>query len=131
MPKAVAERDPAYIDKLRSTAGAVASQAGLAPDHWQFAYQSAGHTPVEWLTPDVKDLFPSLRRKGKRAVLIAPVQFLSDHLEVLYDIDIAAREEALAAGMDLRRCESLNDSALLARALAGEVLSRRPAEVGR
>src|SRR5207302_5715475 len=63
------------------------------PDRWQFAYQSAGHTPEEWLTPDMKDLLPGLRATGHRYVVMVPVQFLADHLEILYDIDVAARDD--------------------------------------
>jgi ferrochelatase len=124
MPKSVADQDPGYVDQLKATALAVAEHAGLDGERWQFAYQSAGHTPVEWLTPDVKDLFPELRAQGRRSVLVVSVQFLSDHLEVLYDIDIAARDEADRAGVRLERTESLNDSPALARALAEAVMAQ-------
>jgi len=58
LPRPVVERDPSYITQLRDTATAIATRLGLDDDRWSFAYQSAGHTPEEWLTPDVKDLFP-------------------------------------------------------------------------
>ena len=103
LPKAVADQEPDYLQQLRQTAEAVSRRAGLAQDRWQFAYQSAGHTPQEWLRPDIKELFPSLRQAGRRKALVVPVQFLSDHLEVLYDIDVAAREQAEEAGIELRR----------------------------
>src|SRR5437870_2526981 len=85
LPRAVVDRDPGYIDQLRGTAAAVAERAALAPARWQFAYQSAGHTPEPWLTPDVKELLPGLRDRGELDVLVVPVQFLADHLEILYD----------------------------------------------
>jgi protoheme ferro-lyase len=88
------------------------------PGRWQFAYQSAGHTPEEWLKPDLKDLLPDLRAAGHRHVLVVPVQFLADHLEVLYDIDVAARAEAEAAGLAFHRIESLNCSPAFIDALA-------------
>ena len=121
LPRAVVDRDPAYIDQLRETAAAVAARVGLTPDRWLFAYQSAGHTPEPWLTPDVKDLLPSLHDDGVRTVLVAPVQFLTDHLEILYDIDVAACDEARALGIEMRRINMPNASPDLIRALAAVV----------
>ena len=121
LPRAVVDRDPAYIEQLRETAAAVAARVGLDPDGWLFAYQSAGHTPEPWLTPDVKDLLPALHDDGVRTVLVAPVQFLADHLEILYDIDVAAGDEARTLGIDMRRIEMPNASPDLIRALAAVV----------
>lgn len=118
MPKRVIEKEPGYIDSLKKTASAVAKEVGLAKNHWQFCYQSAGHTPEEWLKPDFADLMPLLKGKGNTHVLIAPVQFLADHLEVLYDIDIGAREQAEKHGIKFSRIQSLNDSPLFIKALA-------------
>jgi ferrochelatase len=126
LPRAVVDRDPSYIDQLRETAAAVAARAGIAADHWQFAYQSAGHTPEPWLTPDVKDVLPALRDRGAGTVVVAPVQFLADHLEILYDIDVAAAEEARALGIEMRRIQMPNASPELIRAL-GAVVSREVA----
>ena len=106
LPKPVADSEPEYLQQLRDTADAVAQRASLSPDQWQFAYQSAGHTPQEWLRPDIKELFPALRQAGHRRALVVPVQFLSDHLEVLYDIDVAACQEAEASGIDLIRIQT-------------------------
>ena len=108
MPKAVVDREPGYISMLEETARLAAERCGLAGDRWRLAYQSAGHQPVEWLKPDIKDLFPGLRHAGHDRVLIVPVQFLSDHLEVLYDIDVAAAEQATEAGLSLSRIETFN-----------------------
>jgi len=118
LPRSVADGEPGYIVQLKATAAAVAARAGLPEDRWTFAYQSAGHTREEWLTPDIKDLLPGLRQEGHKTVVIAPVQFLADHLEVLYDIDVAAREEAEALDMKLVRTEMLNCHPGLIRALA-------------
>jgi len=118
LPRAVVDRDPGYIDQLKETAHAVATRAALPPDRWFFAYQSAGHTPEEWLTPDVKDLLPALHRDGHDAVVIAPVQFLADHLEILYDVDVAARAEAESLSMTMYRIDMPNTSPTLIRALA-------------
>jgi ferrochelatase len=86
-----------------------------------FCYQSAGHEPGEWLKPDFKDIMPELARDGHREVLMAPVQFLADHLEILYDIDHGAREEAEREGIAFVRIESLNSTPLFIQALAGIV----------
>lgn len=121
LPRAVVDRDAGYIDQLRDSAAAVARAAGLDEARWQFAYQSAGHTPEPWLTPDVKDLLPELRQRGVTTVVVAPVQFLADHLEILYDIDVAAVDEARALGIDMRRIRMPNASPALIRALAAVV----------
>jgi protoporphyrin/coproporphyrin ferrochelatase len=121
MPRRVVEKEPGYIDSLKETAAAVAELAGLPPERWMFCYQSAGHTPEEWLKPDFADVMPELRAAGHRQVLIAPVQFLADHLEILYDIEIGAREQAEAAGIQFARTESLNTSPLFIKALAAVV----------
>ena len=70
------------------------------------------------MKPDFADLLPRLRDAGHAAVLVAPIQFLADHLEILYDVDIGAREQAEAAGMAFARIESLNVSETFIGALA-------------
>ncbi|MFN2463804.1 MAG: ferrochelatase, partial [Candidatus Dormibacteria bacterium] len=121
LPRPVVDRDPGYIDQLKQTADLVAAAAGLAPGRWQFAYQSAGHTPEEWLRPDVKELLPAMHRDGVRDVIVVPVQFISDHLETLYDIDVAAVEEAAADGITMRRIPALNTAPDFIGALAAVV----------
>ena len=121
MPKRVIEKEPNYINHLKETAARVAELVGLPIDRWQFCYQSAGHTPEEWLKPDFADIMPELRRAGETHVLIAPVQFLADHLEILYDIEIGARQQAEEYGIQFARIESLNTSPLFIRALASVV----------
>jgi protoporphyrin/coproporphyrin ferrochelatase len=118
LPRRVAEQEPAYLEQLRVTAELVADHAGLAPDQWRFCWQSAGHEPGEWMTPDFADLMPELARDGHTDVLVAPVQFLADHLEILYDVEIGAREQAEAAGLRFARIASLNDDPALIAALA-------------
>ena len=118
LPKRVVDKEPEYLDQIHATIAALVDRLGLAPERWQFAYQSAGHTPEEWLTPDMKDLLPGLRERGHRHVLMVPVQFLADHLEILYDIDVAAREDAEQLGISFHRIESLNLSPTFIGALA-------------
>lgn len=121
MPLRVVATEPGYIDNLKQTAAAIAERAGVPDSQWQFCYQSAGHTPEEWLKPDFADLMPELAAQGKRDVLIAPVQFLADHLEILYDIEVGAREQAEEHGITFHRTASLNTAPLFIRALADVV----------
>ena len=118
LPRRVADAEPAYLEQLRESAELVAAAAGLGPDQWHFCWQSAGHEPGAWMTPDFADLVPRLRASGHEAILVAPIQFLADHLEILYDVDIGARQQAEAAGMAFARIESLNVSPTFIAALA-------------
>jgi len=125
LPRRVFEAEPAYVAQLRETGQLVAAAAGLASDTWTWAYQSAGHTHEEWLRPDLKELFPDLADRGHRDVLVAPVQFLADHLEVLYDLDVAAAAEATAAGLRYHRVPMPNCDPAFIAALA--TIARREA----
>ena len=127
LPKPVVDREPGYVVQLTDTAEAIAKRVGLDPERWRFAYQSAGHTPEEWLRPDLKELLPGLRGAGHDAVLVVPVQFLADHLEILYDLDVAAREEAEEAGIAFHRIQLPNTQPQFIRALA-DVVHRERAE---
>jgi len=118
MPERVVANEPNYINNLKETAAAIAKLAGIPDERWMFCYQSAGHTPEAWLKPDFADVMPELKAAGHTHVLIAPVQFLSDHLEILYDIEIGAREQAEEHGIVFARTESLNTSPLFIKALA-------------
>lgn len=123
LPRRVADQEPDYLEQLAETARLVAAAADLSPDRWTFCWQSAGHEPGEWMQPDFADLMPRLARAGHDRVLVAPVQFLADHLEILYDIDIGAREQAESAGIRFARIASLNVDPGLVDALA-EVVHR-------
>ena len=118
LPRRVAEQEPEYLDQLQESARLVADAAGLGRHRWTFCWQSAGHEPGEWMKPDFADLMPDLAAAGHDRVLVAPIQFLADHLEILYDVDIGAREQAEAAGMRFQRIASLNDDPGLIEALA-------------
>jgi protoporphyrin/coproporphyrin ferrochelatase len=122
LPRRVVDREPGYVQQLQETARAVAAAADLAPDRWFFVYQSAGHTPEEWLKPDLLDVLPDLAAAGHRDVVVAPVQFLADHLETLYDIDVAGREQAAQAGIErFVRVEAPNAAPDFIAALASVV----------
>jgi ferrochelatase len=118
LPKRVADQEPEYLEQLRTTAAAVAATAGLSPDDWTFCWQSAGHEPGEWMKPDFADVIPEIAASGSRAVLVVPIQFLADHLETLYDIDVGAREQAERHGVAFDRIPSLNTDQGLVTALA-------------
>lgn len=125
LPRRVAESEPDYLGQLEESARLIAKAAGLTANDWTFCWQSAGHEPGEWMSPDFADLMPRLREAGHRSVLVAPIQFLSDHLEVLYDVDVGAREQAEAAGLTFARIQSLNVAPGLIEALAS--VARRTA----
>ena len=121
LPRAVLDRDPGYMEQIDETIAAVAQRAALPPDRWTFAFQSAGHTPEEWLTPDLIDVLPRLHEAGARDILVVPVQFVADHLEVLYDIDVAAAEQAREAGIAFHRIAMPNAAPSFIDALADVV----------
>jgi ferrochelatase len=127
LPRRVADQEPGYLDQLRDTAEAVASAAGLTPDRWRFCWQSAGHEPGEWMKPDFADLMPEIAAAGGHAVVVVPVQFLADHLEILYDVDVGAREQAERSGLAFHRIESLNDDLGLIEAMT--MVARRTLRV--
>jgi len=108
--------DP-YELQARETSALVASAAGLEPSEWTFAFQSQGMSGGPWLGPSVEDAILEMKRAGERSVLIQPIGFLCDHVEVLYDIDLHFKRFAESHGMGLLRTESLNDSPLLISAL--------------
>jgi protoporphyrin/coproporphyrin ferrochelatase len=127
----LADGDP-YREQLLETSRLVAQRAGL--ERWSFAFQSASPTGEPWLGPDILDELERLHAEGVRKVLVAPVGFVSDHLEILWDLDIEAREKAGELGLELARIQSLNDDHAFIRALAGVVRraqQERPAVAGR
>jgi len=109
--------DP-YQEQAHETAKLVAQQAGINEGSWTFAFQSQGMSGGPWIGPTVEDAITRLKQQGATGVFIDPIGFLCDHVEVLYDIDIAFRQFAEKLGMRLWRAESLNESTLLTSALA-------------
>ena len=103
LPARVVEMNDPYPEQVRQTGAAVAAAAGV--ERWQVAWQSAGRTPEPWLGPDILEVIRGLEGD----VLVCPVGFVSDHLEVLYDVDIEARRVASERGALLERTASLND----------------------
>ncbi|TSC69066.1 MAG: ferrochelatase [Parcubacteria group bacterium Gr01-1014_56] len=120
LPKRVVEKDPSYLNQLEATIDAVRKRLdpGLL---WYAGYQSAGHTPEEWLKPDLVDILADLHKQKTSAVLIVPIQFLADHLEVLYDLDIAAKKQCEEHGIAYHRIELPNTDPQFIEALASIV----------
>jgi ferrochelatase len=121
--RTITDGDP-YEAQAKETAALVAREVSLRDDDWTFAFQSQGMSGGAWLGPTVEETIVGLRAKGHRSVFIQPVGFLCDHVEVLYDIDIAFQQFAKSENMVLYRAESLNGSPLLTAALADLASSR-------
>jgi ferrochelatase len=116
LPGKILESADAYDTEAKATAHAVAARAGL--DAWDFAYQSQGLTDEQWLGPTVESMLDRYQREGVRELLLAPIGFVCDHLEILYDVDVHFQQYAAERGILLRRPESLNDSPTFIAALA-------------
>jgi ferrochelatase len=118
---AVQARPDTYAIDAKRTATLVAAQLaqdGLTDTDWFFAFQSQGISGGPWIGPTVEDTLAALRNAGHIAVIIHPIGFLCDHVEILYDIDIGFREFGKRIGLRVERPESLNKSPILIRALA-------------
>jgi ferrochelatase len=115
--RVLASGDP-YAAQCLETARLVASRAGLPEERWSWAYQSAGRTPEPWAGPDVGEHLVALAGDGVRDVISIPVGFVSDHVELLFDIDQRAAQIAASLGMRLERPPALNDDPVFIGALA-------------
>ncbi|GGG15680.1 ferrochelatase [Paenibacillus abyssi] len=121
LPERIIEMNDPYPQQLLATSAAVAEGAGVTD--WQFTWQSAGRTREPWLGPDILDTLQEVREKGANYVLIAPIGFVSDHLEILYDVDIEAKSVAQQLGLKLERIEMLNTDPLYMETLAESVIA--------
>jgi len=122
LPERILAAGDPYRDQLLETSGLVATRAGLTS--WSFAFQSASATGEPWLGPDILEELDRLDAEGVRKVLVCPVGFVSDHLEILWDVDVEARDRAAELGLDLERIESLNADPAFVQALASLVRER-------
>jgi protoporphyrin/coproporphyrin ferrochelatase len=116
LPVRIREWNDPYESQLTASCAAVAECAGLS--RWEFAWQSAGGSTEPWLGPDLLEVLETVRANGVEHVLSVPIGFLSDHLEVLYDIDLEAQEKARELGIELRRTPMPNADPALIETLA-------------
>lgn len=116
----LAEKDP-YPAKLHETVELVMKKIG--PNPYRFAYQSRGRTPEPWLGPDASAVIDALYDQGHRHLVMAPIGFISDHMETLYDVDVMYRKQAESKGMRLERAESLNAAPTFIEAMASVVFA--------
>jgi ferrochelatase len=119
----LADGDP-YKEQLLETSRLVAERAGI--ERWSFAFQSESPTGEPWLGPDILDELDRLQGEGVQKVLVAPIGFVADHLEIYWDLDVEAREKAAELGLELERTESLNDDPAFIRVLAS-LVTQQPA----
>jgi ferrochelatase len=119
LPRRILDTGDPYPEEVASTAALVAAEAGLAAGRWSVAWQSPGRTAEPWL--DVIDALAAGGDGG--AVLACPCGFVADHLEVLYDLDIEARQRAEAGGLEFRRTAVVNDDSRVMAALARRVVA--------
>ena len=127
LPERVLAAGDPYGEQCLETARLVAERAGLADERWSWAYQSAGRTPEPWAGPDLGEHLQELAARGVRDVISVPVGFVSDHVEILFDVDKRAATIARGLGMRLERPPALNDDPLFIAALAELVRARAPA----
>jgi len=121
LPERILKTDP-YKDQLLETSKLVGERLGRRD--WSFCFQSASQSREPWLGPDIQDHLESLYTRGEQNFLLAPVGFVTDHLEILYDIDIECKEWAKEQGVKLERCEMPNDSPKLIDCLYSILTSR-------
>jgi ferrochelatase len=127
LPERILALGDPYDRQLKHTAALVAQASGLPEGRWQFCFQSAGQSAEVWLGPPIEQVIVELAQAGETQVLVAPVGFVCDHVEILYDLDIAARRLAAQHGIRLERIPSLNAGSKFIQALADLVVSRLPA----
>jgi protoporphyrin/coproporphyrin ferrochelatase len=116
LPERILSMGDPYRDQLLETSRLVSERVALSS--WSFAFQSASSTGEPWLGPDILEELDRLHGEGVRSVLVCPIGFVSDHLEILWDLDIAARKRADELGLELDRIRSLNDDAAFITGLA-------------
>jgi protoporphyrin/coproporphyrin ferrochelatase len=122
LPQRIRETGDTYAEQLAESARLVATAAGL--DEWLVAWQSAGRTPEPWLGPDVRDVVRQLAAERLAdAVVVCPIGFVADHLEVLYDLDVDVAGIAAASGLGYARTASLNDDPAFITALTDLIVA--------
>jgi len=124
LPLRVLSSGDPYGEQCLETARLVAERTGLSEDRWSWSWQSAGRSPEPWAGPDLGDHLEELASRGVRDVVSVPVGFVSDHVELLFDIDVRAQGIASELGMRLERPPALNDDPMFVETLAELVRER-------
>lgn len=124
LPTKILEMNDPYVNQLLETSKAIIEQTNL-PNTWQFAWQSAGQTAIPWLVPDILDVIKNLYEEEQvQHILLSPIGFVSDHLEILYDIDMQAQAVAKDLGIHLERTPSLNTDPKYMQTLTEAILTQ-------
>ena len=121
LPESILQRGDPYDRQLRETAKLLAEKLALPADRWTFSYQSAAKTGVPWLGPQIEEYIVELANAGHKQLIVAPIGFIADHVEVLYDIDIGVQQIAQEHGVRVERPPMLNDSQATGTILAALV----------
>ena len=129
LPERILKAGDPYPEELKASAAKVAERMHPPLKDWRFAYQSAGATSEPWLGPDAEEVITELARAGHKGVLLVPIGFVCDHVEILYDIDVEYQGLAKRLGIQLERTASLNDDPGLVAAVA-DVVRAAAAERG-
>jgi ferrochelatase len=122
LPERLKKMGDPYDDQLQDNARMVAERLGDID--WMFSYQSAAHTGEPWLGPQIEDVVVDLAQAGYKKELVAPIGFVCDHVEILYDLDIEAKQVAAEHGLRLERIESMNSNPLFIAAVADAIMEK-------
>lgn len=129
LPQYILDQGDPYDSQLRETANMLARELALPDERWTFSYQSAAKTGIPWLGPQIEELVVELASEGEKDLLIAPIGFIADHVEILYDIDIGVQAIAKPLGVRLERTPMLNDDDHLVEALTSLVMMTQEEEL--
>jgi len=122
LPARLVDMGDPYDDELKDNARQVAKRLGNID--WMFSYQSAAETGEPWLGPQIEDVVVDLANQGYKHMLVAPIGFVCDHVEILYDIDIEAKQIANENNIQLERIESMNSEPLFIEAVADAIMEK-------
>ena len=124
LPVRIIKMGDPYDTQLRETAALVAAQSGLRDEQWSWSYQSAGRSPEPWLGPQLEEYIPELAEKGIKNIVSIPIGFVSDHVEILFDIDIEAQKAAREHNIRLERPPALNTDPLFIETLVNAIKAK-------
>jgi ferrochelatase len=122
LPERLIKMGDPYDEQLKDNAKIVAGRLGNID--WMFSYQSAAETGEPWLGPQIEEVVVDLAKQGYKHMLVAPIGFVCDHVEILFDIDIEARQIAVEHGIQLERIESMNSTPLFIEAVADAIVEK-------